>query len=111
MRANAISRLPTQPDPISMFMQVKGSPFDSVRRLQTLKTALNFPDTEELNWFKTSKIKIFENLSRYERQVEDSLPIVEALACTVRMKSWWGVQGVRSGIESAMASALAVAVD
>jgi hypothetical protein len=45
---NAISRLPTQPDPVRMFARVKGSPFDSVRRLQTLQTALDFPDTEEV---------------------------------------------------------------
>ncbi len=48
MGANAISRPRTQRDPLRMFMQVKRSPFDSVRRLQTLKTALNFPDTEEV---------------------------------------------------------------
>jgi hypothetical protein len=32
MGANAISRPRTQPDALRMFMQVKGSPFDSVRR-------------------------------------------------------------------------------
>jgi hypothetical protein len=47
MGANAISRPPTQPDPARMFIQVKGSPLDSVRRQQTPKTALDFPDTEE----------------------------------------------------------------
>jgi hypothetical protein len=32
MRANAISRPQAQPDLLRMFAQVKGSPFDSIRR-------------------------------------------------------------------------------
>jgi hypothetical protein len=47
MGANAISRHQTQPDPLRMFAEVKGSPFDSIRPRQTVQTALNFPDTEE----------------------------------------------------------------
>ena len=48
MGANATSRPQTQPDPLRMFAQVKGSPFDSTRREQTPKTGLDFPDTEEV---------------------------------------------------------------
>jgi hypothetical protein len=48
MGANAISRPRTQPDLLRMSAQVKGSPFDTVRRSQTPGTALGFPDTEEV---------------------------------------------------------------
>ena len=48
MGANAISRPRTQRDPLRMFRQVKGSPFDSVRRWQTSQSWRNFPDTEEV---------------------------------------------------------------
>ena len=47
MGANAISRPRTQPDPLRVFAEVKGSPFDSIRPRQTVQTALEFPDTEE----------------------------------------------------------------
>ena len=42
-----MSRPRTQPDPPRMSAQVKGSPFNSVGRWQTPKTAPGFPDTEE----------------------------------------------------------------
>jgi hypothetical protein len=48
MGAHASSRLPTQPDPLRISMQVKASPFDSIGRGQTPQTALDFPDTEEV---------------------------------------------------------------
>jgi hypothetical protein len=48
MGANAISRPQTQRDSVRMFTQVKGSPFDSVRRCQTPRTSLDFPDAEEV---------------------------------------------------------------
>src|ERR1700726_2860182 len=48
MRANAISRPPTEPDPARTSSQVKDSPFDSVRRSQTPQTTMEFPDTEEV---------------------------------------------------------------
>jgi hypothetical protein len=48
MRANAISRPPTEPGPARISSQVKDSPFDSVRRSQTPQTAMEFPDTEEV---------------------------------------------------------------
>ena len=48
MGANAISRSQTQRDPLRMSVQVKGSPFDSVRRWQTPEIGLDFPDTEEV---------------------------------------------------------------
>ena len=48
MGANAISCPQTQRDLLRMSVQVKGSPFDSVPRWQTLETGLNFPDTEEV---------------------------------------------------------------
>jgi len=54
MRASAISRIQTQPDPPRMLAQVKGPPFDSVRRRQTPGTALDFADTEEVTGFKSS---------------------------------------------------------
>jgi hypothetical protein len=48
MRANAI-RLPrTQRDPLRIFAQLNGPPFDSVRLQQTSQTAPDFPDTEEV---------------------------------------------------------------
>ena len=31
-----------------MFVHAKGSPFDSLRLLQSLQTVLNFPDTEDI---------------------------------------------------------------
>ncbi len=66
MRANAISRLRTQPDLLRMFMQVKGSPFDSVRLLQTPGTALDFPDTEEVTGSMPVRPTVFfEILSRF----------------------------------------------
>jgi hypothetical protein len=46
MGANVFSRLQTQRDSVRMFAQVKGSPFDSVRRRQTHGTALDSPDGE-----------------------------------------------------------------
>lgn len=46
--ANAISRPRTQPDPPRIFAEVKSSPLDSVRRQQTPKTGLDFPDAEEV---------------------------------------------------------------
>ncbi len=48
MGANAISRPQTQRDLLRMSVQVKGSPFDSVRRWQTPEMGLDFPDTEEV---------------------------------------------------------------
>ena len=48
MGANVFSRPQTQRDVLRMFVQVDGSPFDSVRRWQTPETALEFPDTEEV---------------------------------------------------------------
>jgi len=48
MGANAISRPQTQRDLLRMSVQVKGSPFDSVRRWQTPETGLNFPDAKEV---------------------------------------------------------------
>jgi hypothetical protein len=48
MGANVFSRQRTQRDPIRLFAQVEGPPFDSVRRRQTPKTVLDFPDTEEV---------------------------------------------------------------
>jgi len=48
MGANAISRPRTQPDPLRIFAQFKGSPVRLVRRWQTPQTALDFPDTEEV---------------------------------------------------------------
>jgi hypothetical protein len=50
MGANAISPPRTQRDPLRMFMQANGSPFDSVRRCQTLQTGPNSPDTERSLW-------------------------------------------------------------
>jgi hypothetical protein len=48
MGANVFSRLRTQRDLLRIFSQVKGFPFDSVRRRQTPGTTLDFPDTEEV---------------------------------------------------------------
>ncbi len=48
MGANVISRLQTQRDVLRMFVQTKGTPFDSVRPCQTPETGRNFPDTEEV---------------------------------------------------------------
>ena len=48
MGANAISCHQTQYDPARLLIYVKGSRSDSVRRWQTLRTASEFPDTEEV---------------------------------------------------------------
>jgi hypothetical protein len=48
MGANVFSRPQTQRDSRRMFKQLKGSPFDSVRQVQTPGSALDFPDTEEV---------------------------------------------------------------
>ena len=48
MGANVFSRPQTERDVARIFSQVKGSPLDSVRRWQTPRTALDFPDTEEV---------------------------------------------------------------
>ncbi len=42
------SRPRTQHDLVRMFAQAMGSTFDSARRCQTPKTALDFSDTEEV---------------------------------------------------------------
>ena len=64
MGANAISRPQTQRDPLRMSSQIKRSPFDSVRRRQTLGTAMDFPDTEEVTGSNPVRPKtFFENLS------------------------------------------------
>ena len=48
MGANMFRLPQTQHDSVRMSVQVKGSPFDLVRRCQTPKSARNFPDTEEV---------------------------------------------------------------
>jgi len=48
MGASVFSRPQTQRDVARIFSQVNGSPFDYGRRRQTLGTALEFPDTEEV---------------------------------------------------------------
>jgi hypothetical protein len=52
MGANVLSRPQTQRDAVRMSAQIKGSPFDAVRRSQTPKRLLKFPDTEG-RWFKS----------------------------------------------------------
>ena len=48
MGANVFGHFRTQRDVARLFAQVKDSSFDSVRRWQTLRSALDFPDTEEV---------------------------------------------------------------
>ncbi len=67
MGANAISRPQTQRDQLRMSVQVKGSPFDSVRRWQTPETGLNFPDAEEVTGSNPVRpTPFFENQSSAE---------------------------------------------
>jgi 8-oxo-dGTP pyrophosphatase MutT (NUDIX family) len=47
--ANVFSRPRTQRAPVRVFVQFKGSPFDSVRRRQTSQNGRNFPDTKGIN--------------------------------------------------------------
>jgi hypothetical protein len=63
MGADAISRHQTQYDPARLLVQVKGSRFDSVRWWQTLRTASEFPDTEEVTGSNPVRPTIFECMS------------------------------------------------
>ncbi len=82
MGADAISRPRTQPDPLRMFAQARGSPFDSVRRRQTPRTALDFPDTEEVTGSNPVRpTTFFEIVSSGESRNESQPPAVLALRC------------------------------
>jgi hypothetical protein len=77
MGANVISRLQTQRDVLRMFVQAKGSPFDSVRRRQTPGTALDFPDTEEVTGSNPVRpTPFFENKYSGESLDESQRPAV-----------------------------------
>ena len=77
MGANAISRSQTQHDPLRMSVQVKGSPFDSVRRWQTPEMGLDFPDTEEVTGSNPVRsTRFFEILRDCESRNESQPPAV-----------------------------------
>src|ERR1700726_2443285 len=104
MRANAISRPPTEPDPARTSSQVKDSPFDSVRRSQTPQTTMEFPDTEEVTGSNPVRpTRFFENPSSGERHNESQRPAVLSL------NSWSGRSTLRptprfpGGLESLVA--------
>jgi hypothetical protein len=77
MGANVFSRPRPQRDLVRMFVQVKCSPFDSVRRQQTPGTALDFPDTEEVTGSNPVRpTRFFEILSSAESQDGSQAPAV-----------------------------------
>jgi hypothetical protein len=79
MGANAISRSQTQRDPLRMSVQVKCSPFDSVRRWQTPEMGLDLPDTEEVTGSNPVRpTRFFENLSSAE-SLDGSQPAADLL--------------------------------
>ena len=82
MGANVFSRPWTQHDPIRMFSQAGGSPFDSVRRCQTPRSSRNLPDTEEVTGSNPVRpTPFFEILSSDESPDESQRPGVLSLRC------------------------------
>ena len=77
MRANAISRPRTQPDPPRSFSQARAPRSNSVRRWQTPEMGLDFPDTEEVTGSNPVRpTPFFEILRDCESRNESQPPAV-----------------------------------
>jgi len=95
MGANVFSCPRTQHDPPRLFMQVKGSQFDSVRRWQTSGTVLDFPDTEEVTGSNPVRPSPFFEIPSSAKRPNESQP-----PAVLRFNHWselpWQSLGRRS---------------